>query len=223
MDDGATALLHGLARARDTPSGTVRITTSQAVAVWVMPRVLAELRACEPGIQVELVATNEVSNLIRREADIAVRMARPRQRSLIAKRLPDVAIVAAAHKTYLERAGVPSRPHDLLRHSLIGFDRNPQILRAFLALGVPATRDHFALRTDDQVAYGRLVAEGAGIGFVAAYCLPHWSGVMTILSQLKIPRLPCWLAVHREIRGNRIVRRVFDFLSSALPPALDAD
>ncbi len=83
-------------------------------------------------------------------------------------------------------------------------------------------REHFALRTDDQVAYGRLVAAGAGIGFVARYNLAHWPGVVPILPMLKVPTLPCWLAVHREIRGNPLVRRVYDFLAQALPPALAA-
>jgi DNA-binding transcriptional LysR family regulator len=70
------------------------------------------------------------------------------------------------------------------------------------------------------VAYGRLVAAGAGIGFVAAYNLAHWPGVRPLLPQLQIPPLPCWLAVHREIRGNPVVRRVFDFLAEAIPPGL---
>ena len=82
------------------------------------------------------------------------------------------------------------------------------------------TREQFALRTDDQVAYGRLVAAGAGIGFVAAYNIAHWPGVQPLLPMLKIPPLPCWLAVHREIRGSRVVRRVYDFLAEAIPRAL---
>ena len=61
---------------------------------------------------------------------------------------------------------------------------------------------------------------GAGIGFVAAYNIAHWPGVQPLLPMLKIPPLPCWLAVHREIRGSRVVRRVYDFLAEAIPRAL---
>lgn len=93
-------------------------------------------------------------------------------------------------------------------------------MRGFAALGLPLTREQFALRTDDQVAYGRLVAAGAGIGFVADYNIAHWPGVQPLLPMLKIPPLPCWLAVHREIRGSRVVRRVYDFLAEAIPRAL---
>ena len=220
MEDGAGALARALAGQREATTGTVRITTSQVAAVWLLPPVLAALQQAEPGIQIELVASNGLSNLLRREADIAVRMVRPAQGSLVAKKLGDIPIVAAAHDSYLARAGAPRQPDDLLQHRLIGFERDPSLLRGFTALGLPVTRAHFALRTDDQVAYGQLVAAGAGIGFVAAYNVPQWPGVRTLLPTLKVPPLPCWLAVHREIRGSRVVRRVYDFLAAALPAAL---
>jgi DNA-binding transcriptional LysR family regulator len=196
------------------------VTTSQVAAIWLLPPVLAALQQAEPDIQVELVASNQLSNLLRREADIAVRMVRPVQASLVARKLADLPIVACAHASYLQRAGKPSQPTDLLQHRLIGYDRDETIVRGFAALGVALTREQFALRTDDQVAYGRLVAAGAGIGFVAAYNIAHWPGVRPLLPMLKIPPLPCWLAVHREIRGSRVVRRVYDFLAEAIPRAL---
>ena len=221
MHDGAEQLDRTLRRAQDATSGTVRISTSMVAATWLLPPVLAGLHAAEPGIQIELVASNALSNLLRREADIAVRMVRPAQASLVARKLGEVAIVAAAHESYLARAGTPRQPAELRQHTLIGYDRDDALLRGFAALGTPVAREHFALRTDDQVVYGRLVAAGAGIGFVAAYNLALWPGVQAVLPMLKIPPLPCWLAVHREIRGNRVVRRVYDFLAEALPPLLD--
>jgi DNA-binding transcriptional LysR family regulator len=209
-----------VARGREATTGTVRISTSDVAAVWLLPEVLAGLREAEPGIQVELVASNALTNLLRREADIAVRMVRPAQVSLVAKKLADLPIVAAAHERYLARAGTPRRPDDLLQHTLIGYDRDDLLLRGFAAMGFPVAREQFALRTDDQVAYGRLVAAGAGIGFVTAYNLRHWPGVQPVLPMLKIPALPCWLAVHREIRGSRVVRRVYDYLADAIPAVL---
>lgn len=222
MAQGADAMGRALAGRRDAATGTVRITTSQVAAVWLLPPLLAELQAAEPGIQIELVASNALSNLLRREADIAVRMVRPAQQSLVARKLADLPIVAAAHERYLARAGTPQRPQDLLQHRLLGYDRDDTLRRGFAALGLPVSPGQFALRTDDQVAYGRLVAAGAGIGFVAHYNLVHWPGVRPLLPMLKIPPLPCWLAVHREIRGNPLVRRVFDHLAEAIPRALAA-
>jgi len=222
MAEGADTLAQSLAGRRSADRGTVRITSSDVAACWLLPPIVAALQRAEPAIEIELVASNAITNLLRREADIAVRMLRPAQGSLVARKLGEIEIVAAAHESYLARAGTPREPTDLLRHRLIGFDRDDGILRGFAALGYPVGREAFALRTDDQVAYGRLVAEGAGIGFVAAYCARAWPGVKTLLPALKVPALPCWLAVHREIRSNRIVRRVYDFLAERLPAELAA-
>ncbi len=220
MQTGAQQLSQELVRRRDVTTGTVRITTSEVAACYLLPPVLVALREQEPGIQIELVATNEIKNLLRREADIAVRMMRPVQGSLVAKKIADIRLCACAHTSYLQRAGTPRRPADLLTHQLIGMDRDDTLLRGFAAMGMPITREHFALRTDHHLTYGYLVAAGAGIGFVTTYNLRYWPGVQAILPMLKIPPLPCWLAVHREIRSNRLVRRVYDFLAQALPQEL---
>lgn len=223
MEDGALTLQQALARRAEAAGGTVRIATSDVAASYLLPPVLAALRRAEPGIALELVASDQLTNLLRREADIAVRMVRPAQGSLVARKLAELPIVACAHTAYLKRAGTPRVPADLLNqaHTLIGFDKDSAILRGAAQLGLPLAREHFALRTDDQLAYGRLIAAGAGIGFAAAYNLRHWRGVVPLLPMLKIPPLPCWLAVHREIRGNAVVRRVFEFLAEAIPRALD--
>ena len=220
MQQGAETLARTLAGRRDQTTGTVRITTSMVAATYLLPPVLAELHRQEPGIQLELVASNQLTNLLRREADIAVRMLRPEQSSLVARKLGKVGIGAYAHERYLERAGTPREPAELARHTLIGYATDDLIERGFAALGLPLKRNSFAIRTDDQVAYGMLVAQGAGIGFVAHYNAPHWPGVRRVLPQLPIPPLPCWLAVHREIRSSKVVRTVYDFLADALPRRL---
>ena len=222
MEVGAVALARTLVRQRDQTTGTVRITTSMVAASYLLPPVLAALHLEEPGIQLELVASNQLSNLLRREADIAVRMVRPVQTSLVARKLGNVGLGAYAHESYLQRAGTPREPADLAHHTLIGYAQDELILRGFAAMGLPLKREDFALRTDDQVAYAMLVAQGAGIGFMANYTAPYWPGVRRVLPQLAIPPLPCWLAVHREIRSSKVVRRVFDFLAQALPKVLKA-
>jgi DNA-binding transcriptional LysR family regulator len=222
MQDGADALARSLARERTVTTGSVRVTASQVAATWLLPELLARFAQDEPGIQIELVASNQLSNLLRREADIAVRMVRPAQASLVARKLGEMPIVASAHERYLERAGVPRKPADLMQHTLIGYDRDDTIVQGFARLGFEVGRERFAIRTDDQVVYGRLVAAGAGIGFVAQYNLRHWPGVRPLLPMLALPSLPCWLAVHREIRSSRVVRRVYDYLAEAIPEALES-
>jgi DNA-binding transcriptional LysR family regulator len=222
MEDAALALGRGLASARSLTRGVVRVTTSQVAATWLMPEVLARLQREHPEIEIELVASNELTNLLRREADIAVRMVRPVQQSLIARKLGEIEIVAAAHKSYLAKAPPLRGPEDLAAHRLIGFDRDDSIIRGAARMGLVLSRSDFALRTDDQVVYGRLVAEGAGIGFVARYNLRHWPGVVAVLPMLAVGALPCWLAVHREIRSNPMVRTAYDFLAREIVPAIRA-
>jgi DNA-binding transcriptional LysR family regulator len=221
MQVAAEGVSRALAGARDIATGTVRVAASNVAAAYLLPPVLAALQREEPGIQVELVASNQLSNLLRREADIAVRMVRPVQSSLVARKLADLPIGACAHVGYLQRAGIPLRADELLQHRLIGNDRDETIVRGMAQMGMVLPRERFILRTDDQLAYGRLIAAGAGIGFVALYNLAHWPGVQQVLPQLGIPPLPCWLAVHREIRGSRLVRRVYDFLAVAIPAELE--
>jgi len=222
MEDAALALGVGLASARSLARGVVRVTTSEVAATWLLPEVLARLAREHQEIEIELVASNELTNLLRREADIAVRMVRPMQQSLIARKLGEIEIVAAAHKGYLAKAPPLRVPEDLVAHRLIGFDRDDSIIRGAARMGLVLSRGDFALRTDDQVAYGRLVAEGAGIGFVARYNLRHWPGVVAVLPMLAVGALPCWLAVHREIRSNPRVRAVYDFLAREIAPAIRA-
>jgi len=222
MEDAALAVGRGLASARSLTRGVVRVTTSQVAATWLLPEVLSRLSREHPEIEVELVASNDLTNLLRREADIAVRMVRPAQQSLIARKLGEIEIVAAAHKSYLAKAPSLRVPEDLSAHRLIGYDRDDTIIRGAARIGLVLSRGDFVLRTDDQVAYGRLVAEGAGIGFVARYNLRHWPGVVAVLPMLAVGSLPCWLAVHREIRSNARVRAVYDFLAREIAPAIRA-
>jgi DNA-binding transcriptional LysR family regulator len=179
------------------------------------------MRQALPDIQVELVSSNTVSNLLRREADIAVRMARPEQGTLIARKIGDVAVGAFAHRAYLGRHSPLRQPMDLMGHDLIGSDRDTAILDGFRASGYPVSKDLFAFRTDDLIVQWEAVRAGMGIGFVPSYMARSDVDVMQVLPDvLRIPPLPMWLAVHREIRTSRLIRTVYDFLASALPDAI---
>jgi DNA-binding transcriptional LysR family regulator len=222
MELGASALSRAVIEQRDTLAGTVRVTTSQVAATYLLPPILAALHEASPRIQIELVASNDVKDLLSREADIAVRMVRPSQSAIVARKLADIPVGACAHERYLASRGTPRTWDDLAGHTLIGYDRDDTILRGFARVGIKLARERFAFRTDDQIAYGRLVAAGAGVGFVALYNTAHWPGVRQILPSIAVAPLPCWLAVRREVRASRVVRRVYDHLADAIPKALSA-
>ena len=217
MQAAAEAMARSVARGREATRGTVRITASQVVATWLLPELVAEFQRGEPEIALEIVASNTVQNLLRREADIAVRMVRPDQGSLIARKVGDVPIGAWAHADYLAAMGTPRQPADLARHRLIGYDQDDVILRGMARLGLAMTAADFAVRTDDHVVYGQLMVAGAGIGFAADYWAVRWPALQRVLPDLAVPSLPFWLTVHRELRGNGVVKRVYDFLAEAIP------
>jgi len=220
MQAGAFALTDRLQDGRSALAGTVRLSASQPVACYLLPAVLQQLRKAMPAIQIELVVSNEVSNLLQREADIALRMVRPQQASLVARKIADVTLSACASESYLARRGEPQVPVDLLQHELIGLDFGQDILRGFAALGQPVTREAFALRTDDLIAAWEAVRAGLGVGFAADYVLAGDRSVRALLPMLPLPALPIWLTVHREIRSGGRIRAVYDFLADAVPAAL---
>ena len=220
MQSGADQLARNVMGADLGASGTVRITASQPVSCYVLPPLLAQMRLSLPDIQVELVASNEVSNLLRREADIAVRMVQPEQASIIARRVGKVTLRACAHQDYLRRRGVPRQPSDLLAHDLIGGDRNDDTLKGFAAQGLVVGREQFAFRADDLIVVWQAVRAGLGVGFVSEYLIRSDPAVIPVLPKLKIEPLPVWLAVHKEIRASKRIRAVYDFLADALPAAI---
>lgn len=220
MESGALQLARAASGADTGASGTVRITASQPVACVLLPAVLAQMRLALPEVQVELVSSNQVSNLLRREADIALRMVQPDQSSLVARRIGKVTLGTYAHRDYLRRRGTPRQPQDLLAHELIGDDRDGAIVRGFAELGLPVAPEAFAFRTDDLMAYFAAVRAGLGIGFIADYVARTDAQLVPLVPMLKLPVLPIWLTVHREIRTSARIRAVYDFLAGAVPKAL---
>lgn len=220
MESSAHQLARSVSGAEQDTAGTVRLSASQPIACYLLPPVLAQMRRALPGIQIELVSSNAVSNLLRREADIALRMVQPDQASLITRRIGKVTLGAYAHADYLRRRGTPREPRDLLAHELLGDDRGEQHLQGFAAFGLPVTRESFAFRTDDLIAYWQALRAGLGVGFVADYLAATDPQIVPLLPMLKIPPLPIWLTVHREIRSSQRIRAVYDFLAQAVPKVL---
>ncbi|SFL31498.1 LysR family transcriptional regulator [Methylobacterium pseudosasicola] len=197
-------------------SGTVRITASVMVANLLLPPILAELRAAEPRIQIELVASDQAQNLLRRDADIAIRMFDPTQNALIARRLGEAPLGLFGTHGYFERRGRPRTVADLAGHDVLGFDRNDALLRAYAAHGLRAAREDFSIRCDDQMVYWNLMLAGAGLGFAQVLLAGRQPELEQAEIGLHIAPLPVWLVLHEEVRGNARIRRVADFVSGAL-------
>ncbi|TGQ09871.1 MULTISPECIES: LysR family transcriptional regulator [unclassified Mesorhizobium] len=196
--------------------GTVRIAASEVVAAFVLPDMMARLGEEEPGIEVEIVASNQVENLLRRDADIAIRMVRPAQNELVARKVTDIALCVCAASSYLDRRGRPKTPADLADHVLVGFDRSDEIIRGFSAFGTPVTRNHFRFRTDNQIVLWEAVRTGNGIGLGQEPLADRDPDLEKLLPDVPLPVLPVWLAMHRDVRTSMRIRRVADFLHEEL-------
>lgn len=202
------------------PTGTVRITASVIVAHFVLPPILARLRETDPGIEIELVATDSTDNLLFREADIALRMYRPDQIDMVTRHVTDLPIGIFAARSYLDRRGRPETVAALMEHDWIGYDRSDLMLREMREMGWPVTRAFFATRTDDQAANWQLIRAGCGIGIAQIATARGAPEVERLLPGLALPGLPVWLTAHEAMRRTPRISRVWDALAAGLATAI---
>lgn len=196
----------------DRVTGTVRITASRIVSHYILPDMIARLRQAEPGIDVELVPTDDTENLLFREADLAVRMYRPTQLDIITAHVADLSMGVYAARSYLDRAGRPASRDDLLALDYVGFDRSDLILRLFRNLGIDRKREDFPVRCDDQIVYWNLVRAGCGVGGMQRLVGDADASVER-LAMIDLPALPVWLAAPEALKTSPRMRRVWDFLA----------
>jgi DNA-binding transcriptional LysR family regulator len=197
-------------------TGIVRITASEIVGAEVLPPMLAEFRRVHPGIKIELALSNRVEDLSRGEADIAVRMTRPSQQALVARRIGSVALGLYAHRRYLETAP-PIHTIEALTsaHALIGFDQETPFLRALLER-MRIRRDDFALRADSDLAQLAAIRAGFGIGFIQHAIARRDPALVAIFPETMAFTLEMWLVLHEDLRASRRLRLMMDHLSQGL-------
>lgn len=216
MEAAAAALVRAASGESDEPDGAVRLTASHIVGSEVLPAILAEFRERHPRIAIELALSNRNQDLSRRDADIAVRMIRPAQKALVAKRLGNVRIGLYAHRRYIARHGMPGSLEELAGHTLIGFDRDATAFRSARAGGLEIGREIFALRTDDDIAQLNALRAGFGIGGAQAGIAARDEELVPVLAGAIGFKLEMWLVMHEDQRGSRRVRLLFDHLADRL-------
>jgi DNA-binding transcriptional LysR family regulator len=215
MRAAVQAASSALTRRGEELAGSVRLTASEVVSAFVLPEVLTRLARRYPEIEVELVASNEVDNLLEREADIAVRMVRPSQQSLITKHVGDWPLGVYAHPDYLASVGGSVDAARLDRCRWIGEDRSTQLIDGFAAAGFAVDRGFFGLRCDNQIVTLQALRAGLGLGVAFVPLAERW-GLARVLPEVPVPGLPVWLTAHRELRASRRLRTVFALLAEGL-------
>lgn len=197
-------------------AGPVCITASDLYSAFVLPPIVARLRREQPGIEIEIVASNEVRDLRRREADIAVRNARPMQPDLVARKITDHTGAFYATEAYLARLGNPSRPEDFSEAEFIGFERNDMLMSQMNATGFGLTIGNFPVVSANHFVHWELVRQGVGIGVFPTRIADADPVLRRILPDADPITYPVWLAAHRDLATSRRIRLVFDLLAEAL-------
>lgn len=217
MDSTAAALERAASGQGQGVQGTVRVTASEIVGVEVLPPILARLSAAHPALRIELVLSNQLQDLLQREADVAVRMTAPQQAQLLARRIGAIELGLHAHRDYLAGRPVPTRLADLADHALIGFDRpTPFIRSAGRALPGLLEREAFALRSDSDLAQLALLRAGAGIGICQVALARRDPALQRLLAgQFSLP-LETWVTMHEDLRHSPRCRVTFDALVEGL-------
>ena len=216
LASAAAALRRVASSHGDGVRGTVRLTASEVVGVEVLPPILTALRRRHPELVVELVLSNRVDDLLRREADIAVRMVRPTQDALVAQRVGGIELGFHAHKRYLAEHGAPRTMAELPRHTMIGFDTETAFIRQWQTRYPAFTRTALALRTDSDLANLAALRAGYGIGVCHVVLARRDPALVRVLRKDFAPVLDTWIAMHEDLRDSARCAVTFAALAAGL-------
>jgi len=196
--------------------GSVSITASETVAVLLLPPLLKKFRQKEPGITLDIIASNEQSDLRRREADIAIRNVQPTHSELIARKLPTTYASLYATPEYLTSLGKPLQAESLTKADYVGFIDNSMYKNGLKSIGLTLTDDNFPYSTESHMTHWHLVKTGAAIGVMPDYLANQEAIVKKAHSKLPSFPIETWLVVHRELRTNRRIQVVYNYLFEEL-------
>jgi DNA-binding transcriptional LysR family regulator len=198
--------------------GLVRITAVDIMCAHFLPPVLARLAEVAPGISIDIVASNDIEDLMRREADIAIRHVQPDQPELVGKRCMDVSFNLYAATSYLDRHGRPSGTDDFGRYAIVGYSGvgGDGLLKELNDRGILVNAQNMRWTTGSVLVAWELVKQGVGIGVMFDQIASTTPGVERIVPDMRPLVAPTWLVTHRELHTSRRIRLVFDLLSELL-------
>jgi DNA-binding transcriptional LysR family regulator len=216
MGEAANRMSLAAAGQSQSIEGKVVIAASDVYAAFLLPPILAKLRQAQPGIEVEIVVSTKASDLLRREADIAIRNFRPFEPDLVARKIRDVPARLYATPAYLDSLNNPQLPYDLQQADFISIDGSGMFLKGLNAMGFHLTERNFPILTENYLVMWELVKHGLGIGILDGLIGDAEPKVTRVLPDLAPLMFPIWLVAHRELNTSRRIRLVFDLLAKEL-------
>lgn len=174
------------------------------------------LRQTAPGIKLHIVSANDIQNLMRREADIAIRHIRPEQPELIARHVCDFRANLYAATSYLDRATRPRTLREVAEHAFVGNPDPDRLIAPLNDRGIPLRAENFVMSSDSGVVVWELVKSGYGIAMLPEVLGEVEPGIEKALSSFPSLEFPVWLVTHRELKTSQRIRIVFDLLARGL-------
>lgn len=206
-----------LAESKDRPKGQLKVTATQAFgSSWLTP-VLLEFIDLYPDVEVDLVLEDRELDLSMREADVAIRMAPPRQPELIQRHLMTVHLNIYAAPAYLKRHGIPKVPEDIDQHRVIvyGNDMRPPVEDIDWLLRAGTRKDkprRPILRVNSVYAILRAVQSGLGLASLPEFMIPEGTNLVRVLPELQGPRIDAYFVYPEELRNSKRIQVFRDFL-----------
>ena len=216
MGAAAEALSLAATGSSQAVRGVVSVSATDVVASVLLPPLVKKLHDQEPGITIDVIPSNALSDLLRREADIAIRHVKPEQPDLIARLIREATAYFYASESWVNAHGHPRSAEDAARLSFVGSDRSGQYLGYLRTHGLPLSEANFSCYADHSVAHWALVRQGMGIGVMMEEIALATPGMVRVLDDLPPVRFPIWLVTHRELRTSKRIRMVFDALAQGL-------
>jgi DNA-binding transcriptional LysR family regulator len=197
-------------------SGVVRVAVAETYAYHVIPAILLPLLDKHPELEVELSVSNQTDNLLRRDADIAVRFFRPVQDDLIAVKVGETSLGMYAHEDYLSRHGVPTELELAAGHIVSGNDREP-LPRTGVIHGAPPKQPiRFRFRTDFVLAREASAMAGHTMSMMFVDIARTKPQLKRILADRINLKQEVWLCAHEELKRSPRMRLVWEQLEVSL-------
>lgn len=212
----AAALLRAATGQGKAVRGTVRISASEVIGIEVLPPMLANLNERHPDLVIELSVSDAVEDLLRQEADIAVRMVAPAQGALITRRIGGIPLGLHAHRRYLDLHGVPERLDDLRNHRMIGFDRESAFVRTMRKRVPLLDIMRPTLKSDSNLAQMAMIRAGCGIGVCQVELAKRDPNLMRLFATEFELRLETFVVMHETMKTTPRCRVAFDALVEGL-------
>lgn len=216
MSAAAEAMALAAAGSSQDVSGRVTISATDAVSAYLLPGVIARIREAAPEITLVIVASDSISDLRRREADIAIRHVRSTEPELIARLVGEMTAHFYAAESWIAKNGTPETVAELCEADLLGFEPVDQFSEHLRAAGIPVPADRFRIISSNAIVLWEMVRRGQGVSMMLKEIAELMPGVIRLLPALPGITVPVWLVSHRELRTNKRVRLVFDILADEL-------